>query len=168
MRDAEEAEFRDLYDRTAPRLRAYLYIALKDYALADDLLQEAFYRLLRAEPKGANIHQLRSYLYKTARTLIADHGRRRALEREWQQSRTMKELESPKQDLALDMERLFAKLTPKQQTLLWLADVEGLSHREIAASVGVRQGSVRVLLYRARRRLAEILRDHGLGPEEVP
>ena len=168
MCDAEDAEFRDLYDRTAPRLRAYLYIVLRDYALADDLLQEAFYRLLRAEPKGANVHQLRSYLYKTARTLIADHGRRRALERKWQESRTMEEARKPGMDLTLDMERLFAKLTPKQQTLLWLADVEGFSHREIAASVGVREGSVRVLLYRARRRLAGILRDHGLGPGEVP
>ena len=76
--------------------------------------------------------------------------------------------ECPSYDLTLDMERFFAQLPPKQQTLLWLAYMEGVSHREIAASLGMREGSVRVVLYRARKRLAGILQDHGWGPGEVP
>ena len=44
-------------------------------ALADDVLQEAYYRLLRADMKDAAIGQVRCYLYKTARTLVVDHGR---------------------------------------------------------------------------------------------
>ena len=157
----EEAAFRDLYERTAPRLRTYLYLALRDFALADDLLQEAFYRLLRTELKDANIHQVRSYLYKTAVTLIADHRRGAALEQRRRESWSVAEPECPRHDLTIDMERLFAELPPKQQTLLWLAYVEDLSHRAIAASLGMREKSVRVVLHRARRRLAGILEDHG-------
>lgn len=164
----DEAAFRDVYERTAPRLRAYLYVALGDFALADDLLQEAFYRLLRAELRDAHVNQVRSYLYKTARTLIVDHRRGAARERTWQARWSVAVAECPRHDLTLDMERLFAELPPKQQTLLWLAYVEGVSHREIAASLGMRDGSVRVLLYRARKRLAGILQDHGWGPGEVP
>ena len=163
-----EAAFRDVYERTAPRLRAYLFVVLRDYALAEDLLQEAFYRLLRAELRDANIHQFRSYLYKTARTLIADHRRGVTLERKWQERWSVAVSECPSYDLTLDMERFFAQLPPKQQTLLWLAYMEGVSHREIAASLGMREGSVRVVLYRARKRLAGILQDHGWGPGEVP
>ena len=165
----DEAAFRDIYEQTARQLRAYFCLRVGDFALADDLLQEAFCRLLRAELAGANIQQVRAYLYKTARTLIADHGRRVARERasreRWNGPAVS---ESPRHELTLAMERLFARLSPRQQTLLWLAYVEGASHRQIAASLGIQEKSVRVLLYRARRRLAGLLRDHGWGPEEVP
>ena len=164
----DEAAFRVLYEQTAPRLRAYLYTALRDADLADDCLQEAFYRLLRAEPQDANIHQLRAYLYKTAVTLVADHRRRVATERTWQERWRGRESSFPTRDLALDMQTLFARLAPKQQALLWLAYVEELSHREIAASLGMQEMSVRVVLYRARKRLAAILEDHGLGPRNSP
>ena len=163
----DEEAFRDIYERTAPRLRAYLCVALRDFALADDLLQEAFYRLLRAKLRDPNIHQVRSYLYKTARTLVADHGRRATLERNSRERWGIAASECPKHDLTLDMQRLFAKLPTKQQTLLWLAYVEGFSHREIAASLRIREKSVRVVLYRARKRLAGVLESHGWGPGEV-
>ncbi len=164
----DESTFRDAYERTAPNLRAYLCAALGDVTAADDLLQEAFCRLLCAALRDANMHQIRSYLYKTARSLIADHRRRIAVERRWRARWHPAEPECPNHDLTLDMERLFAELPPKQQTLLWLAYVEGLSHREIAASLGMKDRSVRVLLYRARKRLAGILQDHGWHPREAP
>lgn len=165
--DEDEAAFRRVYERTAPRLRAYLHLAVGDAALADDVLQEAYYRLLRADLNDAAIGQVRSYLYKTARTLLADHGRRVGRERKRQRRWNSSVPESPRHDLTLDMERLFARLSQRERTLLWLAYVEGASHREIAASLGMRANSVRVVLYRARKRLAAILEGHGWGPEEV-
>lgn len=163
----DDAAFRRIYERTAPRLRAYLHLTVGDSALADDVLQEAYYRLLRADMTDAAIGQVRSYLYKTVRTLVADHGRRAGRERRRQRRWNSSVSESPRHDLALDMERLFARLSEREQTLLWLAYVEGASHREIAASLGIGESSVRVVLYRARKRLAGILEDHGWGPEEV-
>ena len=163
----DEAAFRRVYERTAPRLRAYLQLAVRDAALADDVLQEAYYRLLRADMNDAAIGQVRSYLYKTVRTLVADHGRRAGRERRRQRRWNSSVLESPRHDLTLDMQRLFARLSEREQTLLWLAYVEGASHREIAASLGIGENSVRVVLYRARKRLAGILEGHGWGPEEA-
>ena len=163
----DEAAFRRIYERTAPRLRAYLHLAVRDSALADDVLQEAYYRLLRADMNDAAIGQVRSYLYKTARTLLADHARRVGRERRRQRRWNSSVSESPRHDLTLDMERLFARLSQREQTLLWLAYVEGASHREIAASLGMQANSVRVVLYRARKRLAGILEGHGWGPEEA-
>lgn len=163
----DEAAFRRVYERTAPRLRAYLHLAVRDPALADDVLQEAYYRLLLADMKDAAVGQVRSYLYKTVRTLVADHGRRAGRERRRQRRWNSPASESPRHDLTLDMERLFARLSERDQALLWLAYVEGASHREIAASLGIGENSVRVVLYRARKRLAGILEGHGWGPEEV-
>jgi RNA polymerase sigma-70 factor (ECF subfamily) len=41
--------------------------------------------------------------------------------------------------------------------MLWLAYAEGASHQEIAGAVGVQTGSIKALLYRARRKLAKVL-----------
>ena len=47
------------------------------------------------------------------------------------------------------------------QRPLWLAYVEGATHREIASATGLRELSVRVLLARARRKLATLVRQGG-------
>ena len=67
-------------------------------------------------------------------------------------------------DLPVDMQRVFATLKPRQQSLLWLAYVEGFTHDEIAEVIGVNVCSVKVLLSRARALLAEKLNDLGLAP----
>ena len=61
-----------------------------------------------------------------------------------------------------DVARTFADLAPRDRALLWLAYVEGETHEEMAASLGVRRGSIKVLLFRARRRLRELLRAKGV------
>jgi RNA polymerase sigma-70 factor (ECF subfamily) len=53
----------------------------------------------------------------------------------------------------------------KDRQILWLAHVEQHSHREVARILSLREASVRVLLLRARRRLAALLATEGIGPE---
>jgi RNA polymerase sigma-70 factor (ECF subfamily) len=48
-------------------------------------------------------------------------------------------------------------LKPRERELLWLAYVEGMNHAEVAAATGLRVISVRMLLFRARRKAAELL-----------
>jgi RNA polymerase sigma-70 factor (ECF subfamily) len=52
-----------------------------------------------------------------------------------------------------------AHLRPRERQLLWLAYALGSTHREIAEALGLRAGSVKLLLFRARRRLAALLRN---------
>jgi RNA polymerase sigma-70 factor (ECF subfamily) len=52
---------------------------------------------------------------------------------------------------------LFQRLSPRERQLLWLAHVEGLTHRDVATTLGLSEGSVPVLLFRARRRLEALL-----------
>ena len=47
-----------------------------------------------------------------------------------------------------------------------LAYVEGLRHDELAQTLGVKTGSVRVMLFRAKATLARVLRARGLAPKE--
>jgi RNA polymerase sigma-70 factor (ECF subfamily) len=59
-----------------------------------------------------------------------------------------------------------AELSPRDRQMLWLAYVEGASHREIAKALGLRAASIRSMLFRARQRLAEQLKARGLRPQE--
>ena len=50
-----------------------------------------------------------------------------------------------------------ARLKPREREILWLAYVEGMDHAEIAAATGLQRLSVRIALFRARRKAAELL-----------
>ena len=54
-----------------------------------------------------------------------------------------------------------ASLKPRERSMLWLAYALGWSHEEIAASIGVKTGSLKPMLHRARQRLAGLLKTGG-------
>jgi RNA polymerase sigma-70 factor (ECF subfamily) len=56
-----------------------------------------------------------------------------------------------------DFTRAMARLKPRERAMLWLAYAEGASHREIADVLGLRPTSLKPMLFRARRKLAELL-----------
>src|SRR5947208_6527697 len=152
-------QFELFYSGTAPALRSYICRVSGNATTADDILQESYIRLLNARltPEAR-----KPYLYRTATNLIIDH--RRAQNRQqrwwWIAWRTGESADS-KLDLASDMERLFARISERERGLLWLAYVEGADHREIAEMLGLKATSVKVLLFRARRKMEAILRKHG-------
>ena len=141
-------------------MRAYIRRVSGNAAAADDLLQEAYMRTLNAPPLTAP--QRKSYLYRAATNLITDYHRVQMRRRRWWESVPRRpEAIDPRVDLPTDLERLFLLIAAQERALLWLAYVEGEDHREIAAVLGVKEKSVKVLLYRARVKMEKILREHG-------
>ncbi len=66
--------------------------------------------------------------------------------------------------LRADLGRLLLRLKPRDREILWLAYVEGSSHQEIAQIIGLKTASIRPMLFRARQKLARLLRLTGLAP----
>ena len=167
-----ESEFQDLYRLHARPLWAYIYRLTGSTADADDLLQEAFCRMLAAPLATRDEGELRAYLFRVATNAATDLWRRGGRGRRREEPLT-DETAGPAQgreDTALkqDMARTFRDLKPQERMMLWLAHVEGTGHREIAEALGVKAASVPVLLFRARRKLAGLLRKKGYGPGERP
>jgi RNA polymerase sigma-70 factor (ECF subfamily) len=161
-----EAQFEAFYRRTASGVWSYLYRLAGDAATADDLLQKTFYRFLRSGFMSPNDEHLRAYLYRTATNLAVDHFRDTKRERERNvELPPASASRSERHELRQDMMRVFAELKPQERALLWLAHVEESNHQEIGEALGVKAQSVRVLLHRARKRLAGILTSKGLAPE---
>jgi RNA polymerase sigma-70 factor, ECF subfamily len=158
--EMDEEAFRGFYDRTARTLRAYLARVTGDAALADDLLQEAYYRFLRARGGYEGEAHRRNALFRIATNLMHDSRRRERhapLMHADQQGIADRRDEAASTERAADLRRAMARLKPRERELLWLAYAQGSSHKEIAACLGLRTGSVKLLLFRARRRLAALL-----------
>jgi len=165
MARMDEQAFHLLYNQTAGPLRAYVARVLGNVTLADDIVQESYLRIVRTAPRSGNAQQLRAFLFRTASNLIVDHWRSRKHEGKVPAEDTVVEAAAKPDNipLRLDMERVFRQLHPRERQLLWLAYVEGSDHREIASTLGLRELSVRVMLHRARRKLAKLL---GEGTRE--
>ena len=161
----DQAAFRSFYLKTAPPLRAYIARSVGSLHAADDVLQDAFMRFLAKAPQGLSEAEMRGYLYRTAETLIVDRWRQRRRERERDEAAAELREDTVEAHFGADVDRAFRALHPRQRSLLWMAYVEGLDHREIAAATGVGEKSVRVLLLRARGAFAGILNRLGLRPE---
>ena len=161
----DEDAFRAFYDRTARSLWNYLARITGDRQAADDLLQESYYRFLRTRGTWDGESHRRAYLFRIATNLVHD-GRRRA--------RRAPIVALPEPDMVADiasrgdaaesavqrtdLRRAMGRLRPRERALLWLAYGQGHAHTEIAQTLGVKTASVKLLLFRARRKLAGLMR----------
>jgi RNA polymerase sigma-70 factor (ECF subfamily) len=154
-----EDAFRVFYEATARPVWAYLARLTGDARLADDLLQETYYRFLRAKVEHENEEHRRNYLFRIATNLARDQRRRGTLDCVLTDNLASPATNDPQMRAAarVDVSRAMAKLKPRERSLLWLAYAHGSSHREIAQCLGLRTGSVKPLLFRARRKLAGLL-----------
>ena len=152
--------FAGFYQRSAPALRAYLARVSGNSALADDLTQESYLRFLCATcPEGGEVNY-RRYLFRIATNLLRDH---------WRRPKTACIEDVPEQFLAardglsrIDSQAVLdpamARMRPRERQLLWLAHAEGYSHQEISEITGLSTAGIRLLLFRARRKIARLLR----------
>jgi RNA polymerase sigma-70 factor, ECF subfamily len=158
----DDDTFRGFYTRTSTMLWAYLSRATGDPSAADDLLQETYYRLLRARVAFEDENHRRHYLFRIATNLVRDRFRRPRLEQAPAPDDAAREPVAAG-DLAqqiqqrADLRRAMTKLTARERDLVWLAYGQGSSHQEIASALGLRTGSIKPLLFRARRKLVKFL-----------
>jgi len=161
-----DGDFCALYDRHARRLWAYVARMTRSRAAADDIVQEAFVRVFEAAAlEGATDDHRRRYLYKVATNLVRRRGRTEGPEEDWSEP-TSVEFDA---DERLAVQQALQALPVVEREALWLAYVERWSSREVAAMLGYREGSIRQVITRARRRFAEIFSrgsgkgNHGTG-----
>ena len=160
-----EEEFRIFYEQTARPMWLYLARTTGDDRLADDLLQETYYRFLRTRTAFESDDHRRHYLFRIATNLVRDQWRRARTDAV-DISEVTGGLEARADDAVgdralgrIDVTRALEQLKPRERSLLWLAYAQGFFHEEIASQLGLRTGSLKALLFRARRRLVSVLGD---------
>lgn len=159
----DNEQFAAFYARSARSLWAYLARVSRDPALADDLTQESYIRFLcAAHPQDGEV-AARRYLFRIATNLLRDHWRRpqsSSIDDVPEEVFTAKCAEQ-QSDTVAALGPAMAKMRARDRQLLWLAYAEGYSHHEIAQITGLASASIRLLLFRARRKMAHLLRNRG-------
>ncbi|KAA0256442.1 RNA polymerase sigma factor [Acidobacteria bacterium ACD] len=154
--------FDDFYRETYPRLWAFLVRTTREPALAQELAQESFVRLLGSRGASLPGGERRAYLFRIAENLARDAGRRRARERTTPFDEAPDPAApEPAEPMGRRAAAALSALPERQRKLLWLAHVEGFAHVEIARLLDLTPGSVRVLLHRARGRFRELFDAEG-------
>jgi RNA polymerase sigma-70 factor, ECF subfamily len=155
----DEDAFRAFYDRTSGALWGYLSRISGDRQTADDLLQESYYRLLKAAVVFESENHRRNYLYRIATNLVRDARRTRTPL--FDESVELGDVAAPDHtsdpESRADVRRALGRLKPRERAMLWLAYANGSSHAEIADTLGLKTASIKLLLFRARRKLASTL-----------
>jgi RNA polymerase sigma-70 factor (ECF subfamily) len=155
-------------------LRGYLH-GMVASADVDDIVQEAYARLLRAWERGP-INSPRGLLFATARNAVRDLYRRRATantipiaridaSRVFDESTGVADAVSRRQETDLLADAI-ASLPARCREILLLRKFENLSHREIAARLGVAENTVDAQLTKALHRCAEYFIRRGAVKRE--
>ncbi len=127
---------------------------------AEDLAEDVLIRTLKTLRFPAPVHNVRSYLVKTAKTVLADHWRSHytaqnvALELEQLPPQA---LAGPPSSVASERAQRLLGLLPDQfRRVLELRFLRGYSVREVAHEMGVTESNARVLQFRALRKAAQL------------
>lgn len=153
----DDEAFAELVRRRQSWLRALLRRLCRDAALADDLSQQALILAWRKLPQlkapGAFAGWLRSLAVNVwLQTVRARHA---APPDSAADQMPLTTVDDP--SLALDLDRLLARLKPAERLCVVLGHAEGMSHAEIAAATGWPLGTVKSHVLRGMAHLRTLL-----------
>lgn len=143
-----------LYD---PQLRAYAFRLLRDAALMDDALQNAYLSAFRAIRRFRGDASFKNWMYRIVHNACIDLIRKRRNDAELFESAALTDDVATAGAARLDLVAAFDRMSVEHRAVLTLIDVEGLDYGEAADILAIPVGTVRSRLSRARTAMRDAL-----------
>jgi RNA polymerase sigma-70 factor (ECF subfamily) len=168
----EFVDFDRLVARYRPRVLRFLFASLRDMDSAETLTQDCFWQAYRSRSTFRGDCSVNTWLMKIAVNLMRNHLRNRRFQF-WKEIRSAdnertnelpdqgvspEEAASVRQQVQAVWEASDG-LSPNQRAVFLLRYVEDLGITEIAESTGLKEGAVKVHLFRAVRGIRKRLGD---------
>jgi RNA polymerase sigma-70 factor (sigma-E family) len=150
--EGASGQIAELYERYAPAAGRFAYLLTGDSARAEDLVQDAFVRVIGRFGHLRVPDAFEAYLRRTMVNLHTSSLRRRRLERAYVQgARPDLEPSEPMPDVGMreDLWRALGALTPRQRAAIVLRFYEDLSERETAEILRCSPAAAKSLIARA-------------------
>jgi RNA polymerase sigma-70 factor (ECF subfamily) len=160
---ADIPAFEELYQQHSTRLFNLAWRMCGTRADAEDLLQEIFLLAFRKLPDFRGDSSVGTWLYRLAMNRCLDHlksrqtrasGATTVLDEQTMAGPTVAADGGIKR---LDLERAIAQLPEGARAAFLLHDVEGFQHHEVAAILGISEGTSKSQVHKARLRLRSLL-----------
>ncbi len=150
-----EALFREHYTQ----VHAFISSKVRQPDIADDLTSMVFLKAFRWLLEDRGMRQVRSWLYATARTTLADYWQEQlkhaAFPLEMIEDSAIAPYEQSENEQTQEhVQRLLSLLTAREREVLRLRYLQGYTAAEIGRKLGLSAGHVRVLQLRALRQAA--------------
>ena len=159
--DGDERAMRQLWSQHAPHIDAVVRRLVGNPDDACDIAQEVWIQIFRALPSYRGDSQFGTWAHRIAvnRTLNALRRTRRLakIETDIDEETASVEHGSERALLAASIEDATARLSPGARTVFVMHDVEGYTHEEIAAALGITAGGSKSQLFKARVKLRKLL-----------
>ena len=168
--NGDESALRAIWTQHAPRIDALVRRLVGDPDQAADVAQEVWIQIFRALPGYRGDSQFSTWAHRIAvnRTLNALRSLRRVsrIEVDIEEDSFSVEHDGDGSMLAQTIDEAVQKLSPGARHVFVLHDVEGYTHEEIAAELGITSGGSKSQLFKARAKLRRLLAP--LMDESVP
>jgi len=140
-----------LYTEHHQWLQSWLFKKLGCTHQAEDFAQDTFVRLLLKKVEAYHFTTPRTYLVHIAKGLVIDHWRRQQLEANYLEALALQsnevaasvELQAIVIETLLEIDAMLNQLPPKVRHTFLLAQIDGLSYKEISAIVGVSERMIK-------------------------
>jgi RNA polymerase sigma-70 factor (ECF subfamily) len=157
--------FETLYSRYSPSLYLYFYKFLKDSFFIKDLYQDLFLKIyeLGVEGKLDNIDNFKGYLYRMAHNLALnklknDEKQRNYIDSYKDSSEEIDSIsESNREDTIKNLQDALEQLPPQLKEILILREYNHLSYLEIAKITDETMENVKIRIFRAKKKLKQIM-----------
>jgi RNA polymerase sigma-70 factor (ECF subfamily) len=156
-------QFEVMYKSNQPLIYRFMFWRTKDEMLAQDLTSSVFEKAWRTR-KSFTGGSAKAWLYKISRTTLIDHWRKKKEVSDDGDAISQAVSDTTEFDVALDrdmaladLQKAFTKLPKDMQKVVQLRFIKGLSSRETAAELDISEANVRVIQYRALKRLRDYL-----------
>jgi RNA polymerase sigma-70 factor (ECF subfamily) len=166
---AAQMEFRKLYDTVFPILFRVAYRIANSEEAAEDLCQEAFFRLYEKNMIFPNTEEAKYWLIRVVKNAALNYAKRKDRERKAYQKAFREDARVEetgehiliKQQTQMEIQEALEKLPEKLRIVLILKEYGELNYKEIGRALGISEGNVKVRVFRARERLAGLLIKDG-------
>lgn len=164
-RKGDQAAARLVFGEVEKALRGFYRARLGASSIeADDLTQICLLKLHFARDRFDGGQSLKTWVFTIATRCLIDHWRKQGTRAEGSLDGELGE-DIPEQNLPHDLkveyheglEKAMATLKPTDRSIVYLYGVEGLSMQEIADTVGLTEGAVKVRAHRSYVKLREAL-----------
>ena len=166
LKEGDHGSARSLYDLHVDRVFRLCYRFAGEYDLAQDFTQETFVRAFSKIDTFRGEAAFGTWISAIA-TSVSLNGLRRIkrfrtreapLDDQLMGTSTANRVEP---DLRADLHRAIDALPEGYRTVFLLHDLEGYTHEEIGQILGIKSGTSKSQLFRARNRLREMLAVHA-------
>ncbi|MCS5609893.1 MAG: sigma-70 family RNA polymerase sigma factor [Candidatus Poribacteria bacterium] len=167
----DQDAFDELMRRYKHRIYAYILRSVKNYEDAEELTVEVFFKVYRALHKWKPQAKFSTWLYKIAYNVSIDHHRAKKRHIIHSLDNNLLSIDEPTaKDLGSNPEKLIVEkdrhrvinqavdhLSQNQKKVFLMNRYDGLQIKEIAEILGIAEGTVKIHLHRAIKKLRVLL-----------